>query len=102
MTARPRSLADLPIYADDLAIGAVVLGSSRASEWRELAPLLEERGLPKIDPLHGARYVPAVARFYGVARPDEITTSVAPTPPATRGVERPEALCQRIAQKRRA
>jgi hypothetical protein len=100
VNSRVRSLADLPIYADDLEIGEAVLGRARAREWREFAPLLEGRGLPKIDALHGGRYVPAVARFYGVARPDEITSSVS-TPPAMRGVERPEALCQRIAPKRR-
>jgi hypothetical protein len=64
VSLRARSLADLPIYADDLLIGAAVLGKSRAREWRELAPLLETKGLPKIDRLHGGRYVPAVRLFY--------------------------------------
>lgn len=103
MTARPQSFADLPLYADDLAIGAVVLGPSRAGEWKQLAPLLEPKGLPKIEELHGGRYVPDVARFYGVQRPDAIVEFDAPkTTPANRGVERPEALWKRNGQKRRA
>jgi hypothetical protein len=54
----------LPLYADDLAIGAAILGPKRAAEWKALAPLLEGRGLPKIDDLHGGRYTPAIRQFY--------------------------------------
>ena len=64
MKASVRLLDALPLYADDLAIGAAVLGSKRACEWRDMAPLLELRGLPKIDPLHGGRYTPSVKAFY--------------------------------------
>lgn len=104
MTARAApTLAELPIYADDLAIGAAVLGRDRASEWTQLAPLLEGKGLPTIDPLHGARYVPDVARFYGVERPDAIRNIASPTTvPANRGVEHPEAVWKRSGPKRRA
>ena len=55
---------DLPLFADDQAIGAALLGAKRAGEWASLAPLLEARGLPKIDHLHGGRYTPAVKAFY--------------------------------------
>lgn len=65
------SLDALPLFSDDLAIGAALLGRARAAEWRELAPLLEARGLPKMDQLLGGRYVPAVRAFfdrqYGIA-----------------------------------
>jgi hypothetical protein len=54
----------LPLFAADGAIGAMVLGSGREKEWREIAPLLEARGLPKIDPMMGGRYVPAVICFF--------------------------------------
>jgi hypothetical protein len=54
----------LPLFADDKALGAVLLGSSRTAEWCQLAPLLEARGMPKIDPLMGGRYVPAVKAFF--------------------------------------
>lgn len=64
-------LDDLPLFADDLSIGAALLGRARASEWRDLAPLLEARGLPKMDELLGGRYVPAVKAYfdrqYGIA-----------------------------------
>lgn len=63
MMIRP-SLSDLPLFADDMAIGAAILGPKRAGEWKALAPLLEVRGLPKIDDLHGGRYTPAVKAFY--------------------------------------
>lgn len=61
----------LPLFADDSAIGTALLGSRRSREWREIAALLESRGLPKMDPLMGGRYVPAIKAFfdreYGIA-----------------------------------
>jgi len=66
-----RALDQLPLFADDTALGTALLGSGRAGEWRQLAALLEVRGLPKIDALMGGRYVPAIKAFfdrdYGVA-----------------------------------
>lgn len=99
MSVRAKSFADLPVYADDIDIGTVVLGPSRASEWKALAPLLEPKGLPRIDGTHGGRYVPDVARFYGVPITE---TAELERPRALRGVEHPEALCNRNAPKRRA
>jgi hypothetical protein len=75
-----RTLDDLPLFADDLAIGAALLGRTRASEWRDLAPLLEARGLPKMDALLGGRYVPAVRAYF-----DRQYGLVAPLKPAPRG-----------------
>lgn len=91
------TLADLPLYADDKAIGAAVLGPERSGEWVAMAPLLENRGLPKIDALHGGRYVPSVARWYEYFNG---VTSVAPSAP--RGIAKPEALSWRRDQKRPA
>jgi hypothetical protein len=57
-------LDDLPLFADDRAIGAALLGSGRAGEWPNLVPMYERRGFPKIDPVMGGRYVPAVRAFF--------------------------------------
>jgi hypothetical protein len=59
-----RALEQLPLFADDEAIGAALLGSARSVEWSQLTALLEVRGLPKIDALMGGRYVPAVKAFF--------------------------------------
>jgi hypothetical protein len=65
MTARARLSVDaLPWFADDAAIGQALLGPARACEWKQIAALLEGRGLPKIDPLMGGRYVPAVKAYF--------------------------------------
>lgn len=96
MTARRRSFNDLPLYADDMAIGAAIMGHARAGEWRAIAPLLEAKGLPKIDTLHGGRYVPGVKNFY-----DAFNGIVPLAPIAPDGIEHPEAWTKRD-QKRRA
>ena len=59
-----RALESLPAFADDAALGKALLGPRRSGEWRGIASLLETRGLPKIDPLMGGRYVPAVRAFF--------------------------------------
>jgi hypothetical protein len=59
-----RSLASLPLFAPDKLLGAALLGTDRALEWVQIAQLLESRGLPKIDPMMGGRYVPAVRAFF--------------------------------------
>jgi hypothetical protein len=55
---------NLPLFADDASISGAVLGPNRASEWSQIATLLEARGLPTIDTLMGGRYVPAVKAFF--------------------------------------
>jgi hypothetical protein len=88
----------LPLFADDSAIGAAVLGHSRANEWRGIAALYEGQGMPKMDPVHGGRYVPAVKAFYDhVYRLGQPATAAAPAAPD--GVERPETWTR---SKRRA
>jgi hypothetical protein len=54
----------LPLFAADDIIGAVLLGTDRVQEWRQIAPILEARGLPKVDHLMGGRYVRAVVAFF--------------------------------------
>jgi hypothetical protein len=81
-----RALDELPLFADDMAIGAALLGAARAGEWKAIAPLLEQKGLPKIDQLHGGRYVPAVKSFYDR---DNLIAVLAPASPD--GVEHPES-----------
>lgn len=78
-------LDDLPIFADDKAIGQALLGIIRAEEWPSLVPIYEREGFPAVDPVMGGRYVPAIRAFfdrkYGL-------TSVAPKAPD--GMEKPE------------
>jgi hypothetical protein len=62
--AKASSVELLPLFATDDLIGAALLGPERVREWDQMAPLLEARGLPKIDPLMGGRYVPAVRAYF--------------------------------------
>lgn len=89
------TLDSLPLYADDNAIGAAIMGPKRAGEWKALAPLLEGRGLPKIDKTHGGRYVPSVRDFYELING---RTPLAPTAPD--GLEHPEAWATRSRKHR--
>lgn len=57
------TINDLPLYSDDEKIGEAVLGPARKKEFAGLAALLERDGMPKISPLWGGRYVPAVKAF---------------------------------------
>lgn len=83
MTRRPSDMTwGLPLFASDEAIGAAVLGEAKAGDWSKIAPLLEQRGLPKVDLLMGGRYVPAVKAFFD----HEYRLTDGPLP-APRGVE---------------
>jgi hypothetical protein len=65
MLSRPYAgFESLPLFPTEEVIGAMLLGPDREHEWRQIAPLLEMRGLPKIDQLMGGRYVPAVVAFF--------------------------------------
>ena len=57
-------LNNLPLFATDDVLGAALLGDNRLQEWRQIAPLLETRGLPKVDKLMGGRYVRAVVAYF--------------------------------------
>jgi hypothetical protein len=62
--AGAKSLDNLPLLATDDVLGAALLGADRVQEWRQIVPLLETRGLPKVDKLMGGRYVPAVVAHF--------------------------------------
>jgi len=62
--AQTSRIDSLPLFADDEVIGAALLGADRVSEWKQMAPLLEARGMPKVDALTGGRYVRAVVAFF--------------------------------------
>ena len=58
------SIELLPFFATDDVLGAALLGRERVQDWRQIAPLLEARGLPKVDQLMGGRYTRAVIAFF--------------------------------------
>ena len=47
---RRSALDELPLFADDRAIGQALLGTARAAEWQKIVPIYERRGFPAIDP----------------------------------------------------
>jgi hypothetical protein len=85
---RPVNWDKLPLFADESSIAAAVLGPGRACEWAALAALYERQGLPKIDEVTGARYVPAVKAFFDCLYGLNGTARVIPAAPD--GIERPE------------
>ena len=66
---KANALPDLPLFADDVLQS---VPHNRAAEFKQMAPLLETRGLPKVDQMMGGRYMPAVRAFfdhqYGLGR----------------------------------
>jgi hypothetical protein len=64
MTRDAPKFDELPLFAPDDAIADAFMGPGKTTEWRQIAALLEGRGLPKIDALMGGRYVPAVRAFF--------------------------------------
>ena len=59
-----RNLESLPLFAPDNLLGAALFGPDHVQEWCQLAPMLEARGLPKVDHLMGGRYKRAVVAFF--------------------------------------
>lgn len=56
---------EMPLFATDLEIGALVLGKDNAGLFAKIAPRLEAKGLPLTCDLHaGRRYLPAVLEWY--------------------------------------
>ena len=74
----------------------LLLGSKRACEWKGLAPLYERQGFPKIDPVIGGRYVPAIKAFF------DKQYGIATLPTAPDGIDRPETWKTAPGQKHRA
>lgn len=54
--------APVPLYPSEEQLARLVMGE-RAQGWRERVQVLERHGFPRIDPLMGGRYLPAVRRF---------------------------------------
>jgi hypothetical protein len=50
------------LYPDEGELARFILGK-RAKQWPSIVPTLEREGLPKIDPLTGGRFWPAVRAF---------------------------------------
>lgn len=75
--------ADLPLFASDKELAAALLGG-RSGAWRDLIPLYERRGFPKIDPVMGGRYTPAVKAFFD--RDYGLTDAAPAAPPGVEGV----------------
>lgn len=75
------SLADLPLYASDAQLARTICGAAHEKEWTRFVLLHEGRGLPKIDPVLGGRYVPAVRQYL------DALEGVSATAPARDGPE---------------
>jgi hypothetical protein len=57
-------VTDFPLYQSEAQIARKVLGANRLDEWRGLAVILERAGLPRIDPMFGGRFWPAVKAWF--------------------------------------
>jgi hypothetical protein len=58
-SAQPSSL-----YPSEAEIALRVLGEGKVKQWAALVPTLEREGLPRVDPLFGARFWPAVRAWF--------------------------------------
>lgn len=52
-----------PLYLSEASIAARILGPRAKTQWDALSLVWEREGLPRIDPLTGCRYWPAVRAF---------------------------------------
>ena len=97
----------IPLYPDEETIALLVLGPSRAKEWKAVAVILEREGLPRIDTFMGGRYWPAVRAFFDSkhglgnleARP--VSSRIRIVPFAPDGPEEPYAESPRAVGRRR-
>jgi hypothetical protein len=64
MRKRFKPLDQLPLFASEADIATALMGPGRATEFRQIVPLLERRGFPTIDGLMGGRYTPAIRAFF--------------------------------------
>jgi hypothetical protein len=55
-----RRIESLPLFATDPVLGAYLLGPDRVREFKQMVPMLEARGMPRVDHLMGGRYTRAV------------------------------------------
>lgn len=68
----------LPLFASDEDIGEAVLGWDRRKEFAARAQLHEREGMPKVSPVWGGRYVPAVKAFLDSQHGLSATVPLAP------------------------
>jgi len=59
----PHANDNSPLYLSEAAIADRVLGRNSKARWESIAAMWEREGLPRIDPLTGCRYWPAVRTF---------------------------------------
>lgn len=52
-----------PLYLSEADTASRVMGSTKRAEWAGIAAVLERHGLPRIDPMFGGRYWPAVRSY---------------------------------------
>lgn len=65
MTFPPSPFDRLPLFATDDEIAIAIVGKSRASAWKRGAlRLLDGKGFPPVDVLHGGRPVPLIRKWY--------------------------------------
>ena len=84
MAGRRRSLDELPLFASDAEIAGALWGKISKADYKSKFAILERQNFPKVDPMMGGRYVPAVrAHFnsrYGIGssqaplKPDQFET----------------------------
>ena len=53
----------LALYPTEDELARAVLGAKHARDWASVAASFELEGMPKVDPLTGRRYWPAVRAF---------------------------------------
>ena len=64
MSRIPLTWDRLPLFATDEEIGEAVLGRDRRREFADMAQLHERNGMPRMCPVWGGRYVPAVKAYF--------------------------------------
>jgi hypothetical protein len=52
------------LYPSEEEIAQCVLGEGKVKQWAALVPTLEREGLPRVDPLFGGRFWPAVRAWF--------------------------------------
>jgi len=58
------ALEKLPLFADDSAIAAAIVGTGKAAYFKTILPTLERNGFPRKCPLHGGRSTYLIKLFY--------------------------------------
>lgn len=65
------------LYLSEACIAQRVLGTGAKARWESIAAVWEREGLPRIDPMTGCRYWPAVRSF--LDRRHGLSQAVLPT-----------------------